>query len=566
MTTATPPLLAGPEGSDRVARLPRTRYADAFARAPVGMALVGPDDEMRSVNPALAALLDEDVGALAGRPLGGCLHRGDVERVAAALRRLRERRAERFEEEVRLCRRGGREVWVLLSASALRAGSGPCDFVVVQAHDISARKRIERRLQRLADRDALTDLWNRRHFERDLAAQVARSRRHGERAALLLLDLDHFKDVNDSFGHRVGDALLRKVADGLRARLRASDVAARLGGDEFAVLLPGATPAQGEAVAHDLVDVVRDAQVLAGEVEVSASASVGLAMIDRDVATADDAFVAADTAMYQAKAEGRARAAAGCPHDSTRHEASGRLQWSRRVRDALRDDAFELYAQPIVAADTRDVESLEVLLRLRERGNRVLTASQFMYHAERCGYAPAIDRWVLEHAAATRSPLPLAVNVSAASLRDPGFASDAERILDTAGAAPGAVTFEISETAAVASLDATREFADRMADLGCAIALDDFGAGLANFTYIKSLRFDVIKIDGDFIRGLASNPTDELVVRAIVDVAHGLRKCTVAEYVADAATLAAVRAARIDLAQGFYTGRPVPLAEALASL
>lgn len=465
-------------------------------------------------------------------------------------------------EEVELTPGAGHH-WYDLTVEPVFGADGRIDGVTGVAVDISRRKRMEDELRHLADRDALTGLFNRRRLWREIERQIAHIARYRGAGTLLVADLDHFKYVNDSLGHKAGDELIQLMASLLRERLRATDVLARLGGDEFAVVLPQTDLDHAEQVADQLLRAVSEHEAVIGGRRIRVTASIGLADLGTPGATPGDLLAAADLAMYAAKNNGRdqvARAGAGTA------EADRILGWSERVRTALRDDRFELYGQPIFDARTGSLVRRELLLRMHTDRDLVLPGA-FMHTAERYGLVKEIDRWVVGRAmdlvaAAPEDGTTLAVNLSGPSVGDPEVADLIERDLAERGLDPGRLSFEITETTAIVDMEAARRFAQRLRALGCLIALDDFGSGFGSFTYLKHLPVDDLKIDGDFVRQLPGNAADGVLVKAIVDVARGLGMRTVAEHVGSEPALDLLRELGVDLVQGFYLARPEPLVTA----
>jgi EAL domain-containing protein (putative c-di-GMP-specific phosphodiesterase class I) len=306
-----------------------------------------------------------------------------------------------------------------------------------------------------------------------------------------------------------------------------------------------------------------------GDQSIRVTASVGLAMFDRLSAT--EVLACADVAMYEAKQAGRNRFALYSPPLGSAGPVSARQAEAERLRTALQDDRFVLYGQPIRDLREGQARQYEVLLRLRDDGGaEPLTPSTFLYVAERFGLIQAIDAWVTcqaieliaENERAGR-PLVLHVNLSGKSIGDARMAALTERALTGAGIDPSRLVFELTETAAMANIEEAKAFAHRLRARGCRLALDDFGAGFGSFYYLKNLPFDYLKIDGDLIRGLAASPMDQLVVAAIVGIASGLGKQTIAEFVADEETVRLLEKAGVDYAQGYHVGRPRPLRELL---
>jgi diguanylate cyclase (GGDEF)-like protein len=437
--------------------------------------------------------------------------------------------------------------------------------------DITDRDRFESELLYLADHDVLTGLFNRRRFEQDVARQVAYAARYGTGGAVLLLDLDDFKDVNDTLGHRAGDQLLNEVARLLSERLRSTDVVARLGGDEFALLLPEADEADARVTAEAVLDAIRRHRSSFRDRHVRVTASVGIALVN-DVADdeEDEPLGRADVAMYEAKESGRDRCAVYVSQ-AHRESVEARLTMIDRIRGALENDLLRIYCQPILDLRTDSVSQYELLLRMEDEDGQILLPKAFLGTAERYGLMNDIDRWVVNQAIALVADrqeqgdrLQLEVNLSAKSLGDPQFPEWVEQRLAGSGIDASCLIFEITETAAIANMDEAKNFVNRLTRLGCRFALDDFGAGFGSFHYVKYLPIDYLKIDGDFVRNVTQSSTDQSVVQAIVQLARGLGKKTIAEFVGDDSTILLLREYGVDYVQGYHVGRPRPVQEVLS--
>jgi diguanylate cyclase (GGDEF)-like protein len=383
-----------------------------------------------------------------------------------------------------------------------------------------------------------------------------------------VVDLDHFKYVNDTLGHSIGDEMIGRVGTLLRERLRETDVVARLGGDEFAVLLPSADEEQARLVGEDLVKAVRTQSVqLSSDRQLRLTACVGVAMFGQEYDIGHEAvLVNADIAMYEAKDAGRDRCVLLDATEGPQTQMRARLTWSQRIRRALEEDGFELFQQPILDIRRGEVTHHELLVRLPGESGELIPPGTFLYIAEQFGLIQAIDRWVAGQATQLLKRLheegeavTLSVNLSGASITDASLLEVVEQRIRETGVDPHSLIFEVTETAAIVNIDKARRFAERLAELGCAFALDDFGAGFGSFYYLKHLPFDYLKIDGDFIRQLPASKADQLTVKAIVQIAHGLGKRTVAEFVGDDATLTLLGRFGVDYAQGYHTGKPVPV-------
>jgi diguanylate cyclase (GGDEF)-like protein/PAS domain S-box-containing protein len=539
------------------------RFRTAFEEAPIGMAIATIDGRFLQVNRALCSFTGRAQEELEGTPIVRLMHPDDREQEAQALARLA-----RGEGAVRGERRwmhaAGDVVWAAINATLVRDGSGIPQHVLLQVQDVTERRRYEAELRYLADHDPLTGLLNRRAFARELEAHLEHVRRYGPAGGALVLDLDHFKNINDTLGHGIGDELIVALAEALRVRLGERVALARLGGDELAILMPGGDV---DEAAEQVLDAVRAQRVASPSGRLrSVSASIGIAGFDDPALNADDVLANADLAMYEAKDRGRDRAVTYRPAAGS-ERLDGRESWPDVIRDGLDEDRFVLQAQPIMDLATGENGQFELLLRLRDPFGELISPAAFLPAAERYDLIGAIDRWVVKRSIAMLAAenrrgrrLTFEVNISGRSAGDEDLLALIEGELRANEVDPAQVIFEITETTAVANIPRAQEFAHRLAALGCRFALDDFGAAFASFYYLKHLPFDYLKIDGEFVRGCVTDRTDQLVIRAVVDIARGLGKRTVAEMVGDEATLDLVRELGVDHVQGFHIGKPAPLA------
>ncbi len=552
------------------------RFRASFADAPVGMAVCdlapGSFGRILEVNPALLRIVALAEQEVLGLGLPELLHpearatfaerAGEV--AAGALRS--------FEQEVRLTAAGAQPLWASVTLSLLHDQAGAPLQLLALVQDVSERKRIEGQLQHLADHDALTGLCNRRRFELELERHLAAGQRYDARPAVIVFDVDDFKLTNDTLGHKAADEVLITIARLLAERARATDVVARLGGDQFGVLLPDSSPQDASVFAADVLEAIRTDDLAAAPSARRTTATAGIAVADPETPVLGaELLVAADLALYEAKQAGRDRVAVYS--EAFRARVQARQTWLDRIRDALDGDGFVLQAQPIVALGVLGAPPrYELLIRMKGEGDDLIAPASFLGAAERFGLIADIDRWVVgqaialltEHHAAG-SDLCLEVNLSGRSVTDPELAAMVERAVAAGGFDPSRLVFEITETAAIENVVEARAFAERIRALGCRFALDDFGAGFGSFYYLKHLPFDFLKIDGEFVKGLATGRTDQLVVRSIVEIARGLGKETIAEFVGDDETVALLRSMGVDHGQGYHLGRPGPLPEPLGS-
>jgi diguanylate cyclase (GGDEF)-like protein len=434
------------------------------------------------------------------------------------------------------------------------------------------RRSIEHELSWRASHDALTKLPNRAAFER----AVEHALTDGSATALLFVDLDQFKVVNDSGGHAAGDELLCMLAERLPSILGPGVMLARLGGDEFGVLLHTGSVDEALITAHQLRTTLGELPFVWNDQHFTVSASVGFVRLDRSVGSLATALRAADIACYMAKEKGRNRVHVYSPDDAEQAQMAGNIGWVRRLQRALNEDSFVLYAQDIVPLARNAVgEHCEILVRLADRGD-LIGPGRFIPAAERFGLMPQLDRWVVRHALtiiATRiglEPKPhqrtYAINLSAPAIGDDSFLPFLKEQFETTGVPPQLICFEITETSAVANLERAAAFIAALRGIGCKFALDDFGAGMSSFHYLKRLPVDFLKIDGGYVKkGMLRDSTDRAVVETINHLGHVTGIKTVAEFVETADILAALEAIGVDYAQGYYMGIPRPfVAEAAA--
>jgi diguanylate cyclase (GGDEF)-like protein/PAS domain S-box-containing protein len=497
-------------------------------------------------------LINEDTREPILTPLLGALGRGETGGPA---------------DQSVLVTRGGQEVAIQESAAPICDRTGRVIGAVIVFHDVTKERRLTRALSYQARHDALTGLLNRRAFDNRLHAAVDSAQRGEGSYALLYIDLDQFKLVNDTCGHEAGDRLLRDVTGLLQTKVRASDTIARLGGDEFGVLLDGCTLEQATRIAEGIRQGIRDYRFVSGASRLSVGASVGVVQINASTESVASVLSAADLACYTAKDEGRNRIhvyeASGV---SQRHQE---MRWVSRLTRAVEDHRLELYFQPIVPVGSRGYTYFhELMVRLRDDDGQLVPPSEFIPAAERYNVMSSIDRWVVRqaiqlleerHRLGRQLPL-LAVNVSGTSLNEQSFADLILNSLEDTEIASG-LCFEITETAAVASLTDATHFMRELKHRGCKFSLDDFGTGLSSFMYLKTLPVDFLKIHGQFISQVATDPVDRSMVEAISKVGRALGIATIAEWVESEPVLDELKRIGVDFAQGHLLAEPRPISE-----
>jgi diguanylate cyclase (GGDEF)-like protein len=493
------------------------------------------------------------------------LHPADLPMVDAAMvRSLRTLEPLAFTHRMRTI--DGRErIWECLGEVFTDAQGVP-HRMLGTSRDVTDAHRAREELAYLAEHDPLTGIANRRRITGRLAECAAQP----GGAALLLIDIDNFKDINDLRGHAVGDRVIREIARTVQTRLTAETLLGRLGGDEFAVIVADADAAVALELAEDLCDAVSRTPVVDRADAIAVTISVGVALVGADV-DVETGLAQADLALYEAKRVGRNRARLFMPGHYD--EAVRRVSVLQRVGAALDSGAMRLVAQPIVDLATGRTERHEVLIRLCDGRTPLLRPDEFLPAAERTDLILRVDRWVLTRAiealAAPRARaerLCLEVNVSARSLDDPELGRWILDQLKVAEVEPSRLGLEITETAAISNLDAARGLATPLAEAGCGFALDDFGAGFASFSHLKHLPFTAVKIAGEFVRQADHDPVDRALITAVVGVARQLGMRTVAEHVDRSPMVAHLRALGVDDGQGFLLGRPRPLSELLEAL
>ena len=474
-----------------------------------------------------------------------------------------------------LLSRNGEEFGIRESIAPIRREDGTVLGTVLVFHDVSEQRRLSGEMRWRATHDQLTGLVNRSEFETRLGRLLQAAQDSGGEHALIYIDLDQFKLVNDACGHAVGDQLLQQMARMLTDSVRARDTVARLGGDEFAILMERCATPQAQRVAQKLCDRMDDFRFVHEDRRFRIGMSIGLVPLDRRWQTTAALQQAADTSCYAAKEAGRNRVHTWFDTDVAMRERQFEMQWVTRIEHALDEHGFVLYAQRLTPLKPqpgapRGVHA-EVLLRMRQDTGPLVAPGAFLPAAERFHLASRIDRWVLRQVVDWMGALAeppcialLSVNLSGQSVGDRSFHRWALEMLAKAGPALcGALCLEITETAAVTNIADAAAFIDQVRAFGVKVALDDFGAGAASFGYLKSLRVDTLKIDGQFVRDLVDDPLDEVAVRCFADVAKVMGLTTVAEFVDKPAVLERLHAMDVDFAQGFLLHEPAPIAELL---
>ena len=536
------------------------RFRTLFDSAPIGTLITGPDGRIVDLNDAVTEVMRRPREELMGVTVLDITHPDDRFETAARYDRLLAGELESFRTEQRFVTVAGDTIWAQVDGTLLQTGEQL--RVLEQIQDISERHRHEERLAHLADHDALTGLLNRRAMARELDRLKASAERYGADGALVLIDLDNFKHVNDTLGHKAGDELLVDIADMLRSRVRATDIVARLGGDEFAILIPRGGSAEAARLARTLVAMLHERPGIPGTHGVRVTASIGVAELAAGE-TGEELLMHADLAMYDAKDAGRDRVSRYADTASGRPRMESRLRWQARIRAALANDGLRLMSQPIADPRTGAVVAHELLVRMLGDEGELITPDTFLYVAEHFDLIQEIDEWVLGQACdllgvARRAgdEFALSVNVSGRSLGADGLTRCLEESLARTGIDPRNLILEITETSTVSNIQRARDFARTVREFGCRLAIDDFGVGFGSFYYLKHLPFDLLKIDGEFVTAAHVNSADALIVTTVRDLAHGMSAQVVAEFCCDQANYDWLAANGIDLVQGYHLGPP----------
>jgi len=556
--------------------LERTHSEEVLRRAHVTLQSIG--DAVIStcarglieyLNPVAERLIGWKAEEACGRPLTEVIHlidEGTRAPIADPVQSLLARESTPTDHPV-LVTRAHREIAVQESAAPICDASGLAIGAVFVFRDVTQERRLKRALSYQASHDALTGLINRREFDNRLQAIVTRAQAGESRHALIYVDLDQFKLVNDTCGHQAGDRLMRDITGLLRARVRTSDTIGRLGGDEFGILVGDCTLEQAVHIAEGVRHAIHAYRFTWGTATLSVGASIGVVEIAPECASAASVLSAADIACYAAKEAGRNRVHVYATGGVSTHERE--MHWAARVTRAAEEGRLELYFQPIVSiSEGRREPFHELTVRLRDEDGRLIMPGEFIPAAERFNVMPSIDRWVVSQAVTLlrrelqqtgASPL-LAVNLSGNSLNDPSFL---EFVLQQAadGAVARSLCFEITETAAVTNLADAMGVMHALQARGCRFALDDFGSGVSSFLYLKTLPVDFLKIDGQFVNHVVANPFDRSMVEAVGKVGRALGIRTIAECVETPEVLEELKRIGIDFVQGYHTAPPRPIAQ-----
>ncbi len=536
-------------------------FRSLFNESPAGQILSSSDRQIIAVNRAFCEMTGYTEVDILEKGWAAITPPDDQPDIFAAFERLWSGELNTMQMDRRYLRKDGTLLWGQVSVARVADDDGRARYVIDQVQDISDRKQTQETLEHQALHDALTELPNRVLARDRLDQAILLARRQQTKLALLIIDLDHFKEVNDTFGHQAGDQLLRQVGQRFSAELREADTVARLGGDEFAILLLGADVDGARKVADKLLATLERPFMVEGQA-LDVGASIGIAVYPDHADSGESMMRRSDIAMYVAKRSRRTHATYSRDHDEP---GDSRLALMAQLRHAINAGALTLHYQPMARLSNGQVERLEALVRWQRPGRGLVPPSDFITFAEQTGLIQPLTQWVLLSALrqcvswhAAGQSLGVSVNISMRNLLDVQLPESVAQILHEAGADPNWLTLEITESTIMAESQRTMETLQKLRNLGVRLSIDDFGTGYSSLAYLHRLPVHEMKIDKSFVSGLIEDTTSGAIVRAAVDLGHKLGLEVVAEGIEDAAIWDKAREYRIDFGQGYYLARPVP--------
>ena len=544
----------------------QARFQVAFEQAPIGISMSGDDGVIIRVNTAFAEMLGRTPEQLAGVSIADISHPDDTFAHVDRLRELAAGRLTRYQHEKRYYHADGHIVWASVSAAAVPDPEGGVRYVISQIEDITERKAIAERIAHQAIHDPMTGLPNRAVFLDRLRVALEQAALKGTRVGVIFCDLDHFKWINDTYGHATGDQVLAAVGDRLRSALRPSDSVARFGGDEFTILCGDLIEERTlMAVAERIHEVIAEPfQLPDGPAYISPS--LGAAISSPECNTPEDLLREADTAMYAAKKAGRSCTVLYDARDHTKSTVSS-LRTGNALHLALDRGEFRVFYQPLVQVATGDVIGVEALVRWEHPDRGLVEPNDFVPLAEETGLIVPIGRWVLEaacrQAVQWQQALPpghqgfsVSVNLSPRQLSEPSLANDVADILSRTGLDPDTLWLEITETTLMHDAESAVSALRALRAQGLHLAVDDFGTGYSSLQYLKRFPVEALKVDRTFVDGLGREPEDSAIVGAVVSLAHSLNMICVAEGVESTGQLRELRRLGCNIGQGFLFAKP----------
>jgi|GEM_PF-3790440 len=519
---------------------------------------------LTSCNRALLARSGLSLDLVKGRPLRSFLNDQEKEIVDTQITPII-RQHNKWQGQLSFRDHSNASYPVHLNLNAIHDGNTLVAFMGI-ARDISLEQARQRELEALANKDPLTGLYNRRRFIVELDDAISHCKRNNQELALLWLDLDQFKEINDSMGHPVGDKLLIELAVNLTALTRDSDVIARMGGDEFAILLSNNGLEKAKKGVNRIMDGLRNSTHIFDGFPVKMLSSIGVSMFPHDASSSHDLLACADIALYQAKHSGRNQFSFYNAIEHKTLTSDNRLGWRQQIQLALDENRFSLYSQAIVDLRLAKTKHHELLLRMHNEAGEIVLPSLFIAAAERNGQMHDIDRWVVQQSSTLYAKSGfaeknegIAINLSSHALSDESFAGFIKQEFSASGIRPENVMIEITENNAITDFNKATNFISELKKAGFKIALDDFGVGFASLRHLQNLDIDYIKIDGSFITSILENTKDQGIVRAILAIAKEQKIACIAEWVESSEVSNFLRELGVDYGQGFHFGKPKPM-------
>ena len=478
---------------------------------------------------------------------------------------LREKRTIELSNHTVLIQKNGEQIAIKDSAAPIRNQDNEIIGVVLVFHDVTAARKLSQQLYYQARHDMLTDLINRREFEERLSRAIDQAKEKHFEHALLYMDLDQFKIVNDTCGHVAGDELLRQITSLLQLNMRQRDTLARLGGDEFALLLEHCGPEEALKISEHLCQTIQEFRFVWEDHSFAVGVSIGLVPINKDSENLSTVLRIADSACYSAKDAGRSRVHSYKEDSATVVKRHGEMQWVTRINRGLELNQFILYHQEIfpIGKPVRNGKHFEILIRMQDESGDIISPGAFLSAAERYNLMPSLDRWVIATSLNALSSSDnianlglCSINLSGHSVGDKQFLDYVISCIDESKVPAEKICFEITETATIVNLTSATRFIRALKKKGCLFALDDFGAGMSSFLYLKNLPVDFIKIDGEFVKDIIHDPMDFALIKSINDIGHVMGMQTIAEFVETEEVLEKLRSIGVDYAQGYYLDKP----------
>lgn len=536
-----------------------------FEQAGVPMVIMDEDFFILDVNNVACELLGYDKTAIMQMAVSDLLHPDDSFTVSSQYQQLLTGDINQYSTTSRYVHKAGETIWLQATLSSVRNETGGIEYIVVQGQDRTQQHQLHEDLKHQSSHDTLTGLPNRLTLESYLQKVV--NARSTEEHIFCFIDLDQFKVINDTSGHIAGDTLLKQVSSLIQKSLYEADLLARFGGDEFALLMVDCSLQQAQQKLHEILQQIRQLRFSYDGYSFTITASVGIVEI-KHTSTLVELLKQADSACYAAKEAGRDRLHIFSDADTQLAQRSDEMRWVSKIQSALNQQKLVLYSQPIHATKTKHERThCELLIRMIADDGVVISPAKFLPAAERYNLAAAIDMWTIEHVVTRLSTAAAqghditgiyAINLSGQSLGDARFYEKIIALIMSAELVQtGAVIcFEITETAAITNIQTAVHFIDKLRQVGCLFALDDFGSGLSSFAYLKQLPVDYLKIDGMFVRDAASNHVNMEIVNSINGIGQALGLQTVAEFVEDEATFEIMQELGVDYVQGYQIGKP----------